>query len=67
MRKTYYFVNYAICNDKILRDCRMFSYLKDAKKFAAGLSYNYQIVRIVDKLLSPYISREVSREVVCVA
>jgi hypothetical protein len=45
----------------------MFSYLKDAKKFAAGLSYNYQIVRIVDKLLSPYISREVSREVVCVA
>lgn len=67
MRKTYYFVNYAICNDQILRDCKLFPYLKDARKFAAGLSYNYQIVRIVDKLLSPYISKEVSREVICVA
>lgn len=51
----YYFVNFATCNDGLLRDCMLFNRLSEAKAFTVGLAYKWEIRRRVD---APFIVLE---------
>ena len=61
--KKSYFVNFATCNDGIIRDCRLFDKLKDARKFAAGLKNRYLIERSIS-MIYPGFSKETERVVI---
>lgn len=51
----YYFVNFATCNDGILRDCMLFDRLSEAKAFVSTLAFKWEVRRRVD---APFIVME---------
>lgn len=59
----YYFVNFATCNDGILRDCMLFDRLSEAKAFVSTLAFKWELVRRVDSAYSVLDSVVIARSI----